>query len=267
MKIKEAKLQTHQVWFESLKMNEDENIEAYMLRVNEVINMIRGLREKIEDSVIVKKVLCSLPLRFDSKVSAIEEAKYLNTFNMDEMHGSLTAYEMRIGKGKSIDRKAAFKAKKKTKAMLESDELEANFICKLKKGTKGNYRGKLPFKYFSYVGVRHFAAKCPHNEKNKDDESSYRERSGWKTKSNLKKGNFKKKSFILKNIHSSEASSNEESEEEVGEALFMAFEEEKLKMKQKIEEEIDEEEVEVEVNMEEELITTLEELKIEKKKY
>jgi len=37
MKIKEAKLQTHRVQFESLKMNEDENIEAYMLRVNEVI--------------------------------------------------------------------------------------------------------------------------------------------------------------------------------------------------------------------------------------
>jgi len=42
-------------------MNEDENIEAYMLRVNELINAIRGLREKIEESVIVKKVSRSLP--------------------------------------------------------------------------------------------------------------------------------------------------------------------------------------------------------------
>ena len=104
MKIKEAKLQTHRMQFESLKMNKDENIEAYMLRVNEVINEIKGLREDIEDSVIVKKVLRSLPQRFDSKFSAIEEAKDLNTFNMDEMHGSLTAYEMRIRIGKSIDR-------------------------------------------------------------------------------------------------------------------------------------------------------------------
>jgi len=87
-----------------------------MLRVNEVINTIRGLREKIEDSIIVKKVLCSLPQIFDSKVSAIEEAKDLNTFNMDEMHGSLIAYEMRIGKGKSIDKEAAFKVKKKNKS-------------------------------------------------------------------------------------------------------------------------------------------------------
>ena len=45
---------------------------------------------------------------------------------MDEMHRSLTAYEMRIGNGKSIDREAAFKAKKKIKAMLESDEEETS---------------------------------------------------------------------------------------------------------------------------------------------
>ena len=60
VKIKEVKLQTYWAQFESLKMNEDENIEVYMLRVNEVINAIRSLREKIEDSVIVKKVLRSL---------------------------------------------------------------------------------------------------------------------------------------------------------------------------------------------------------------
>ena len=70
-----------------------------MLRVNEVINAIICLREMIEYSVIVKKVLRSLPQIFDSKFSTIEEAKDLDTFNMDGMHGSLIAYEMRIGTG------------------------------------------------------------------------------------------------------------------------------------------------------------------------
>jgi len=264
MKIKEAKLQTHQMQFEILKMNEDENIEAYMLRVNEVINAIKGLGEEIEDSVIVKKVLCSLPQIFDSKVSTIEEAKYLNTFNTDKMHGSLIAYEMRIGIGKYIDREAAFKAKKTTKAMPEyneeetSDELEVNFIHNLKKGTRGKYRGKLPFKFFNCGAVGHFVAKYPYNEKSKEDESSYRERSGWKTKSHFRKYNLKKIKFIFKNISSSEASSNEDLEEEASEVLFMAFEEENLEIKQKLEEEIDEEEVEIEVDLEGELITALE---------
>ena len=115
-KIKEAKLQTHQSQFEMLKMNKDENIDAYMLRVNEVVNAIRGLGEEIKEPALVKKILRSLPPRFDSKVSAIEEAKDLNVFNMDELQGSLTAYEMRIGKTKPTEKEAPFKAHKKEQA-------------------------------------------------------------------------------------------------------------------------------------------------------
>ena len=47
----------------------------------------------------------------------------------------------------------------------------------------------------------------------------------------------------------------------------MAFEEEKIKLKQKLEEEVDEEEVEPEVNLEGELIVALEELEIERKRH
>jgi len=52
----------------------------------------------------VKKVLRSLPQRFDLKFFAIEEAKDLNTFSMDQMHSSLTDYEMRIGNSKPSNR-------------------------------------------------------------------------------------------------------------------------------------------------------------------
>lgn len=117
-KVKETKLQTHRAHFEGLKMNDNEDIEAYMLRVNEVINAIRGLGDKIEDNVIVKKVLRSLPPRFDSKLFAIEEAKDLKTFSIDKMYGSLTTYEMRIGKVKSIDQEATFKVNKNAKGTI-----------------------------------------------------------------------------------------------------------------------------------------------------
>lgn len=136
---------------------------------------------------------------------------------MDEMHGSLIAYVMRIEKDKSIDKEATFKVKNKTKAIPKFyeeeifDEMEAKFVCKLNKGTKGKYKLKLQFKYFNYGGVGHFAMKYPYNKKGKGDESSHRERSGWKIKSNFRKGNFKKKSFISKNISSSKARSNEDS--------------------------------------------------------
>jgi hypothetical protein len=54
-KVKAAKLQTYRGQFEQLKMKEDENIVAYLLRVYEIINTIIGLGEEIKESVIVQR--------------------------------------------------------------------------------------------------------------------------------------------------------------------------------------------------------------------
>jgi hypothetical protein len=94
-KVKEAKLQTYRGQFEQLKMKEDEDIEAYFLRVDETVNAIIGLGEEIKGSVIVQKVLRSLPMRFDPKISALEERSNLNSIIMNELHGIFIAYEMR----------------------------------------------------------------------------------------------------------------------------------------------------------------------------
>jgi hypothetical protein len=50
-------------------MKEDENIATYFLRDDEIMNEIIGLREEI---VIVQKVLRSLPMRIDHKISSLE---------------------------------------------------------------------------------------------------------------------------------------------------------------------------------------------------
>jgi hypothetical protein len=55
-----------------------------------------GLGEEIKEFVIVQKVLRTLPMRFDPKISALEERAYLNSISMDEIHGIFTTYEMRI---------------------------------------------------------------------------------------------------------------------------------------------------------------------------
>jgi hypothetical protein len=138
-------------------MKEDEDIAAYFLRVDEIVNTIRGLREKIENSVIVQKILRSLPIRFDPKISFIDERQGLATLSMDELHGILTTYEMRTEKENPSRREATFKASKKTRKNKprskpfsnNSDnsynEEEANFVRNLKRGTN-KYEGELPFK-------------------------------------------------------------------------------------------------------------------------
>ena len=96
-------------------MKEDENIVAYFLWVDETVNAIIGLGEEIKESVIVQKVLRSLPMRFNPKISALEEISYLNSISMNELHGIFTAYEMRT-KQENLDiKEAAFKASKRSK--------------------------------------------------------------------------------------------------------------------------------------------------------
>jgi hypothetical protein len=94
-KVKATKLQSYRGQFEQLKMKEDENIASYFLRVYETVNAIIGLGEEIEESVIVQKVLRYIPMRFNPKISTLEEISDMNSISMDELHGIFTAYEMR----------------------------------------------------------------------------------------------------------------------------------------------------------------------------
>ena len=94
-KVKQVKLQRHRAEFENLKMDEKEDIATYFLRVDEVVNAIRGLSEELNESLVVQKVLRSLLLKYDSKVSTIEETRDLTKLKMDELNGTLIAYEIR----------------------------------------------------------------------------------------------------------------------------------------------------------------------------
>jgi hypothetical protein len=64
-KVKDAKLQIYRVHFEWLKMKEDETIGKYFLRVEELVNAMKSLGEKIKERSSVQKILISLPDRFN----------------------------------------------------------------------------------------------------------------------------------------------------------------------------------------------------------
>jgi hypothetical protein len=94
-KFKGDKLQNFRANFKQLKMKEDEDIAAYFLRSDEVVITIKGLGKEMKESIIVQKVLRSLPMRFDPNISYLEEIIDIDTLSMDELHGILTTYEMR----------------------------------------------------------------------------------------------------------------------------------------------------------------------------
>ena len=94
-KVKGVKIQTYQRQFEHLKMKEDEDIAAYFHRVDEIVNTMRGLEVKIENLVIVQNIFRSLPMRFESKISSLEEREDIDTLSVDELHGIPIAYKIR----------------------------------------------------------------------------------------------------------------------------------------------------------------------------
>jgi hypothetical protein len=218
-KVKGEKIQTHGLKFEQLKMDEDKNITKYFLRIEELVNTMKYLGETIDESFLVQKILRSLPNRFNSKVFAIEEIDDLKTLTLDQLLGTLIAYEMRITKGKSTTREAYFKVEKKTNSDI--DEIEANFVRRPKKGS-GKYKGKLPFKCFNYGKIGHFASKCPHKRKDQtyDDEDKH------KHKKVYKENKFKKKSLCVNNDDDpSDVESTDSSiEDKINDIMIIALE-------------------------------------------
>jgi hypothetical protein len=74
-----------------------------------------GLREEIKESVIVQKVLRSLPMIFDPKMSKLEERIDQNSISMEKLHGIFTTYEMRTEQENTDIKEVAFKESKRSK--------------------------------------------------------------------------------------------------------------------------------------------------------
>jgi hypothetical protein len=218
-KVKEAKLQTHRLKFEQLKMDEEETASKYLLRIEALVNTMKGLGENIDEPFLVQKILRSLLDRFNSKVSTIDEITDLKTLTLDQLLGTLIAYEMRITKSKSTTREASFKVEKNINS--DVDEIEANFVRRLAKGSK-KYKGKLPFKCFNCGKIVHFASKCPQKRENQtyDDEEKH------KHKKVYKENYFMKKSLYVNNDDDpSDDESNDSSiESKLNDIMIIALE-------------------------------------------
>ena len=73
--VKTVKLQRFTSSFEEIRMEEDETYDEFYAKLKDIVNSTFILGECIAESKIVRKILRSLPERFHTKITTIEEAK------------------------------------------------------------------------------------------------------------------------------------------------------------------------------------------------
>ncbi|XP_073282378.1 uncharacterized protein [Primulina huaijiensis] len=93
--------------FEMMRMEESENILDYDRCLQEIANEAFSLGDLISNERLVRKVLRSLPERFNVKICAIDEAKDISQMALGDLISSLRTVEMNMDmqkkeKGKTI---------------------------------------------------------------------------------------------------------------------------------------------------------------------
>ena len=112
-------------------MMEDENIHDFYMNFLDMANSFDSLGEKMSDGKLERKILRSLPKRFDMKVTAIEEAQYISSMKVDELIGSLQTFELANGYKKKNIAFVSNTDEEYVQCEMETDEIISDAIMRL----------------------------------------------------------------------------------------------------------------------------------------
>lgn len=187
-------------------MEEGEGIVSYFQKVDSVVNEIKDIGGVLDEKDVIQKITRTLPESYSDKISVIEETYDPTKFTREQLFDTLTAFETRkFGRDKAKP-ETTFKASKVADEDSDDeslDEMEENFMRKLKRGTD-KYKGMLPLKCFKCGNIGHYESRCLER--------------GSKQKFNDNKGKFNKKTYYVKDDASI---SDDELDYEDGDCLLM----------------------------------------------
>ncbi|RVW20881.1 hypothetical protein CK203_109250 [Vitis vinifera] len=84
--------------YELFFMKENETIVEMITRFTDIVNGLEALGKTYKEFEKVMKILRSLPLKWHTKVTAIQEAKNFTKLPTEELIGSLMTYEINLAK-------------------------------------------------------------------------------------------------------------------------------------------------------------------------
>lgn len=95
-RVKRAQLQALRREFDVLQMREGEKVDEYFARTLTIANKMKAHGEKMDQVVVIEKILRSMTSRFDYVVCSVEESNDLDNLTIDELQSSLLVHEQRM---------------------------------------------------------------------------------------------------------------------------------------------------------------------------
>ncbi|OMO69325.1 Integrase, catalytic core [Corchorus capsularis] len=102
--------------FENLKMKENESVKQYSDRIMAIVNSIRLLGDEFSEKRVVEKIITTLPEKYESKISSLEDSRDLGSISLPELVNALYAQEQRRASRQEDVTEGAFQVKGKEKA-------------------------------------------------------------------------------------------------------------------------------------------------------
>ena len=121
--------------FEGLKMIKTDTIKDFSSQISKLVNQVRLLGEDFPDSRVVKKVLVSLPEKFEHKIFSLEDSKDFSEMSFQELVNALQAVEHRQAYREEGTSKEALIAVFKEKSQAN------NFYMNIKKEKEKKRKG------------------------------------------------------------------------------------------------------------------------------
>ena len=95
-RVQKARMQTLRNELEMLKMNDNESINDFSGKISGIVAKFNSLGSSLEEEVIVRKFLNSVPKKYLPIVAPIEQYSDLETMTFEEAVGRVKSYEERL---------------------------------------------------------------------------------------------------------------------------------------------------------------------------
>ncbi|XP_052489787.1 uncharacterized protein LOC128042480 [Gossypium raimondii] len=128
--------------FENLRMKDSETIKQYADRIMATVNNIRLLGDDFSNQRVVEKVITTLPEKYESKISSLEDSRDLSAIPLTELINALYAQEQRRANRMEEYSEGAFQARSRENSSSSS-----------------NHKGKKPWSEKKEIGKKEAAKK------------------------------------------------------------------------------------------------------------